>query len=36
MYPATIALFLSAAIGWLLFKKRNRSSKDIAEGIREE
>ncbi len=30
MYPATITLVLSAAFGWLLFKKRNKASKDIS------
>ncbi len=29
MYPATISLILSAALGWLLFRKRNISSKNI-------
>ena len=29
MYPATISLILSAALGWLLFRKRNRSSNNI-------
>lgn len=33
MYPATIALFLSAAIDWLLFKRKNRESKDISKNI---
>ena len=29
MYTATISLILSAAIGWLLFRKRHRSGKNI-------
>jgi uncharacterized BrkB/YihY/UPF0761 family membrane protein len=30
MYPASITLFLSAALGWLLFRKRNKAGKDIS------
>ncbi len=30
MYPATISLFLSAVLGWLLFRKRNKAGKDIS------
>ena len=30
MYPATITLVLSAALGWLLFRKRNKAGKDIS------
>ena len=29
MYPATISLILSAAFGWLLFRKRNIPSNNI-------
>lgn len=34
MYPATILFFSSAVLGWLLFKKRNKSSNDIAENTK--
>jgi hypothetical protein len=30
MYPAIITLVLSATLGWLLFRKRNKASKDIS------
>jgi len=29
MYPATITLVLSAVLAWLLFRKRNKTSKNI-------
>ena len=32
MYPATILLFLSAAFGWLLFK-RNKAGKEISNNL---
>ncbi len=33
MYPATIALFLSLAFGWLLFKKRNKAGKHVSDNL---
>jgi LPXTG-motif cell wall-anchored protein len=33
IYPATITLLLSAALGWLLFKKRNKSGKEIPNNL---
>ena len=29
MYPATITLVLSAVFAWLLFRKRNKTGKNI-------
>jgi LPXTG-motif cell wall-anchored protein len=33
IYPATITLLLSAALGWLLFRKRNKASKHISDNL---